>query len=263
MNESTLTQLKILVERVVRPVRATTSRKRKMREELLAHVTAVFEEEAKLHEESVALARMAARFGDVGELTRQFQAAVPARDALACAMESFVGLTMQEPVWRLALRYAVVVGVLCACLLAASILVIGLVSGSWSEWVTLARLPSILAPVWGATFIFVAVFLEHGMRQALFGSGGRSWPRAIAIGLLTWLLVPGLVLAWSIAVSGVFLASLVDTLPLFLTGALAPVALVLTVTALISEIRYINEWANLTLDAGKETLVSPTSSSRS
>ena len=31
MNESTLTQLKIIVERVVRPVRATTPRKRKMR----------------------------------------------------------------------------------------------------------------------------------------------------------------------------------------------------------------------------------------
>jgi hypothetical protein len=262
MNESTLTQLKIIVERAVRPVRATTSRKRKMREELLAHVTAVFEEEAKLHEESVALARMAVRFGDVGELTRQLQAAVPASDALAYSMESFVGFTMQEPVLRRALRYAVVVGVFCACSLAVFILVSGLVIGSWSEWVTLARLPSILAPVWMATLIFVATFLEHGMRQALFGPGGRRWPRAIVIGFLTWLLVPGLVLAWSIALSGQFLASLLDTLPLFLTGALAPIALVITVTALISEIRYINEWANLPLDAGKETLVSPTSSSR-
>ena len=45
MNESTLTQLKIIVERAVRPVRASTSRKRKMREELLAHVSGVFEEE--------------------------------------------------------------------------------------------------------------------------------------------------------------------------------------------------------------------------
>jgi hypothetical protein len=100
MNEPTLTQLKIIVERAVRPVRATTSRKRKMREELLAHVTAVFEEEAKLHEESVALARTAVRFGDVGELTRQLQAAVPASDAPAYFVESFVGLAMQEPVLR-------------------------------------------------------------------------------------------------------------------------------------------------------------------
>ena len=41
MNESTLTQLKIIVERAVRPVRASISRKRKMREELLAHVSGV------------------------------------------------------------------------------------------------------------------------------------------------------------------------------------------------------------------------------
>lgn len=260
MNESTLTQLKIIVERVVHPVRTTTPRKRKMREELLAHVTAVFEEEAKLHEESVALARTAERFGDGDELTRQLQAAVPASDAPAYCAESFVGFATREPVLRRAWRYAVAVGVFCACWLAAFILVIGLISGSWSEWVTLARLPSILAPVWAATLIFVATFLEHGMRQALFGLGGRSWPRAIVIGLLAWLLVPGLVLAWSIAVSGVFLASLLDTLPLFLTGALAPIALVITVTALISEIRYIDEWANLPIDAGKETLGSPMSS---
>jgi hypothetical protein len=253
MNESTLIQLKILVERVVRPVRASTDRKRKMREELLAHVTDVFEEEAKHHEESVALARMAARFGDVGELTRQLQAAVPASDAKGYAVETFVGIATQEPVWRRAWRYAVAVGELCTCLLAVSIVVIGLVSGSWSEWVTLARVPSILAPVWAATLIFVATFLEHGMRHALFGPGGRSWPRAIGIGLLSWLLVPVLVLAWSSAVSGVFLASLLDTLPLFITGALAPVALVLTVTALIPEIRYINEWASLPIGAGTDT----------
>jgi ATP-dependent Clp protease ATP-binding subunit ClpC len=252
MNETTVTQLKIIVERAVRPVRATIARKRKMREELLAHVTAVFEEEAKLHAESVALERMAVRFGDVGELTRQLQDAIPASDALAYSMESFVGFNMQEPVLRRALRYAVAGGVFCTCLLAAFILVIGLVKGSWREWVTLARLPSLLAPVWMATLIFVATFLENGMRQALFGPGGRSWPRAIAIGLLTWLFVPSLVLAWSIAISGVFVASVLDTLPLFLTGALAPVALVIIVTALISEIRYVNEWANLPVNAGKE-----------
>jgi hypothetical protein len=163
-------------------------------------------------------------------------------------VESFVGVATREPVSRRAWRYAVAVGMFGTFYLAVYIPVFGLVTGSWSEWVTLARLPSILAPVWTATLIFVATFLEHGMRQALFGPGGRSWPRAIGIGVLAWLVVPGLVLAWSIAVSGAFLASLLDTLPLFLTGALAPIALVGIVTALISEIRYIDEWATLPVD---------------
>jgi hypothetical protein len=257
MSESTLTQLKIIVERVARPVRATTTRKRRMREELLSHVTAVFEEEAKLHEESVAIARTAARLGDVGELTRQLQAAVPSSDALAYAVESFVGIITQEPVLRRACRYAVMVGMFGTCYLAVFILAFGLVTGSWSEWVTVARLPSILAPVWMTVLIFAATFLEHGMRQALFGSGGRSWPQVIVIGLLTWLLVPGCVLAWSIALGGEFLASLRDTRPLFLTSVLAPIALVVIVSAMISEIRYINEWANLPIDAGNETLETP------
>jgi hypothetical protein len=249
MNESILTQLKMIVERAVRRVRASTTRKRKMREELLAHVTAVFQEETRLGDERAALARTAERFGDPAELTRQLQAAVPASDAPACFVESLVGFPMQGPVLRRALRYASLVGIFCACLLAAFILV----DGQWSEWVTLARLPSILAPVWMASLIFFATFLEHGMRQALFGPGGRRWPRALVIGVLSWLLVPSLVLAWSIAVSGVFVASLLDTLPLFLTSLLAPIALVIVVAACISEIRYLEEWASLPIDSGKET----------
>ena len=65
MNESTLTQLKIIVERAVRPVEASIARKRKMREELLAHVVGVFEEEStKLADERTALERTALRFGN-------------------------------------------------------------------------------------------------------------------------------------------------------------------------------------------------------
>src|SRR5580704_13914544 len=80
MNESTLTQLKIIVERAVRPVRASTSRKRKMREELLAHVCDVYDEEAKLGDEQTALARTQERFGQAAELTGQLQASVPRGD---------------------------------------------------------------------------------------------------------------------------------------------------------------------------------------
>src|SRR5207302_2784555 len=81
MNESDLTRLKIIVERAVRPVRASTSRKRKMREELLAHVSGVFEEEsAKLGDDHAALERTALRFGNPTEVTSQLQESVPASD---------------------------------------------------------------------------------------------------------------------------------------------------------------------------------------
>ena len=45
MSDSALLKLIIIVERVVRPVHAALARKKKMREELLAHVAGVFDDE--------------------------------------------------------------------------------------------------------------------------------------------------------------------------------------------------------------------------
>ncbi len=45
MTDATLKELKVVVERAVQPIRATMARKRQMREELLAHLVSVFEQE--------------------------------------------------------------------------------------------------------------------------------------------------------------------------------------------------------------------------
>ena len=45
MNDPVLNQLEVIVERVVRPVRASSFRKQTMREEMLAHVSSVYEDE--------------------------------------------------------------------------------------------------------------------------------------------------------------------------------------------------------------------------
>ena len=102
MNEPTLTQRKIIVERAVRPVRASTARKRKMREELLAHVVGVFEEEARLGDEQAALARTQERFGQAAELTGQLQASVPRADRIGRFAEDLVGYGSGESALRLA-----------------------------------------------------------------------------------------------------------------------------------------------------------------
>ena len=88
MNDEMLRELKIVVERAVRPVRASLGCKRPMREELLAHLVAIFEEEAeRLGDERAALDRARQRFGDPEELTAQLQACVPRRDWLARSSE--------------------------------------------------------------------------------------------------------------------------------------------------------------------------------
>ena len=78
MNESIHDQLDAIVGCAIRPVSASASRKRMIREELLAHVTAVFDEElARLGDEQAAVNETARRFGIAAELESQLQASVP------------------------------------------------------------------------------------------------------------------------------------------------------------------------------------------
>jgi hypothetical protein len=71
-------ELMVPVERAVRAVHASAARKRRMRQELLAHLTAIFEEErARGGDEQLALAQAVRRFGDPADLTRDLQASVP------------------------------------------------------------------------------------------------------------------------------------------------------------------------------------------
>src|SRR5262245_27787122 len=146
MNESTLTQMKILVERAVRPLRASAACKRKMREELLAHVVGVFEEEAKLGDEPAALARTQERFGQAAELTGQLQASVPPSDRVERFAENLFGGS-GESVLRLAARFAALCGAAGFVILGIAIL-IHVLRGQGSEWLTVARVPSLFGPPW-------------------------------------------------------------------------------------------------------------------
>jgi ATP-dependent Clp protease ATP-binding subunit ClpC len=229
---------------VVRPVRAGIDRKRKMREELLAHVTAIFEDEATCGDESAALARTAERFGDPAELTRQLQTSVRRRERAAYLVEWFVGDPSRESAARRGLRYAALIWAGCT----VALVVISVMIVRWEEWLTLARLPSWLAPVNLAFLTFCATLLEQGMRQALFGPRGRNWAAAIAIGVATWLLVPTFTFVWVYAFGGAIVATIFDIWLLFLLGSLAPVALVSIVCLCIHEIRYREEWASLKID---------------
>jgi hypothetical protein len=66
------------VERAVRAVHASPARKQRMRQELLAHLTELMEEEkARGSDERQALARALQRFGDPADLSRDLQVSVP------------------------------------------------------------------------------------------------------------------------------------------------------------------------------------------
>ena len=77
-----MNELMVHVERAVRPVRARPARKLKMRQELLAHLAGIYDEElARRGDPAAARAEALRRFGDPAALTRELQDSVPARGA--------------------------------------------------------------------------------------------------------------------------------------------------------------------------------------
>jgi hypothetical protein len=88
--------LRIQVERVVRPIRARYERKDRMREELLAHLTRLYEDElSRTGDPQSATAGAICRFGDPRALSRELQASVPWLERWA-----FVRLPICGPIRR-------------------------------------------------------------------------------------------------------------------------------------------------------------------
>lgn len=73
-----MNELMIHVEKAVRPVRASLNRRLKMREELLAHLQGIYEEERQCLEDHDAAVRAAIeRFGPAHDVSRKLQTSVP------------------------------------------------------------------------------------------------------------------------------------------------------------------------------------------
>jgi hypothetical protein len=183
MNEFSLTQLKIIVERAVRPVRASTLRKREMREELLAHVSGVLEEEsAKLGDDGTALERTALRFGNPAEVTALLQESVPFRDGIR---RLFWEGRPGESTMRTAFRVAWVTGTVNVFSFVVALFAAGW-DGAWPREAVIMCLNGVLAlPV----FLSGLTFSADWMEKALYGPTRRSWLRVGLVAAGSWLFV--------------------------------------------------------------------------
>jgi hypothetical protein len=245
MNDSTRTQLKIIVERAVRPVRASMCHKLKLREELLAHVSAVFEEEeARLDNEQAALERTAQRFGNPAELTGQLQVSVPTSDFLQRFFEG-MALRTDESTLRRAVRFAVVTFFVCAVFLLP---VWSCLFGSWSLSLSVW---SLSLSVWsfsclfGPPMVFFFVVSSDSMRQALYG---RLWRRAAVVAAASSFLIPGVTFGLLLTFSGDVRSSLTDVLPLLPAAVLTPVFFVVPVYCFAADFRSHREWMSLQIN---------------
>ena len=173
IDDTTLALMKI-VERAVRPVRANTIRKRKIRDELLAHLTAIYDEElTRLDDPALAVAAAAKRFGDPTELTDELQQTVPRRERLENRLESWFGWHAPETATRWMLRMALQLGFLMLgmCLL---VLVVAQRELGWSYSLLMAIRPVIAFAVVLPISIAVSGISYYKMRDHHFGVFGSQ-----------------------------------------------------------------------------------------
>jgi hypothetical protein len=243
MNDYTLTQLKILVERVVRPVRASMARKRKMREELLAHVEGVFEDEsANLGDERAAMERTALRFGNPTEVTNQLQETVPARDAVRRYWEGKPG----EPVWRTAIRVAWVSGTF-ALVVAVFVLAPTTVRSvvEWAPETLILCLCAVLAiPAWLSGLVVLTSFME----KALYGPAGRSWLKVALLFAGSWLFMLLWFVAWSWPFWSALWASRNPNAIVLAGFVIVPLHACTFAQSSLVRRRYYEEWERLPID---------------
>lgn len=245
MNDVILKELKIVVERAVRPVRATLARKRKMREELLAHLMAIFEEEMqKAGGERAALDQAKRRFGNPKELTTQLQQSVPRWDRISFIVEDFLCFRVGESALRHAARVAVLPWMWCpvVCLLVP---LVSLIRGRGYE-ISRMMFTLVAAGALVSGIVLILTLSVHGVRNRLYCEvSRRSIPLAMVQGVLSALLLPigAFLLSWT--ASNDVASAFAHSRLLWCFSLLVPILLVLIARGIEKDRRYQEEWKRL------------------
>ncbi len=172
-------ELKKHVEKAVRPVRTWRDRKLKMREELLAHLTGIYDEEfTRLNDHDAAAQAAIERFGSAEEISRNLQASIPWRVQIVWYIfgGDHENTIWQATLWacRLALLTMIVAGI--------PWVVMRVVSGDWQ--------PAEATKLWFLFTLYGFAMLATEIRFLAYHCGflgtALSVPRSIVWGFLTW-----------------------------------------------------------------------------
>ncbi len=180
-DEVLISQMKI-VERVVRPLLASNARKRKIRDELLIHLSATYDEELARHNDPfAALAAAGKRFGSPAELTAELQATVPWIEQAEARLEPIFGWRAPETALRWMVRMGFQMGLLMAIACAAAS-IFALREFGWTSNVWLAIRPLVASMIVLPLSVAMSGFCHFKMRDHIFGVFGsrKSWGQAIA-----------------------------------------------------------------------------------
>lgn len=249
MTTASQTALKVIVERAARPVQATHERKKRMREELLSHVTEVFEEElAVSSNEAAAVAAAERRFGDPMVVAAELQRTVPVYDRPLFAIERITAERPGESVLRRAFRWAAFVGMANAVSIGLFALPVSLASDLQTDQLSVALwlLLAIACASFCLTFVFV--LLANLLAKYFFEAKSRSIAFAGLSALLS-MIVPCVV---AVAIYLFFSGDLQTSVDMLSVSAawlpVIPILLFVATGKFCQERAYRREWALLPLN---------------
>ncbi len=190
------------VERIVRPIQAMDERKDRMREELLAHLIASFEERRKTQaDESLARKEAIASMGDPAQLRSELQAAISLGHRAKARFERLFNWHAPEPAWKYTLRVGLFTGSSILLLLPLMILPV-----AWQGNVSVLEVLRLLAPLAALIGLnaFALGYFYFKMRDSLLGAFGtrRSWARAACYVVASSLVVEASLLFYLWSVTG-------------------------------------------------------------
>lgn len=185
----------VTVERAVRPVQAGPKKLLRMREELLAHLTSIYEEElVRLGDGSAAQAEAIRRFGDSAALTVELQQSVGWGDRMDARLNRLYGWHPGESAVRYSARLALMLALVVLPWLPLTLVAAGLRRPQDETVPTTAALLRLFGGVlvFSSLIMFVLSLLSISIRDAMFGAFGtpKSWRRVVVLAGLSVLAFP-------------------------------------------------------------------------
>lgn len=204
--------LKIHVERIVRPIRASVKRKNRMREELLAHLIAGYKDERKeMGSDEEAIEQVIERLGAVEAVRRDLETTVPKLESIGCirilpGMDAILRNEKRsgESTWRYAARGATYIAVfLTPVIIIASAGSVAVEIHEGMAWKvslnklieTLPLVTGLLACLWVSFFVPYVLFDRIGIRARCSPESGTPAMVKACIDTGLWLFIVALFFA--------------------------------------------------------------------
>ena len=248
MNDTTHKALMVEVERAVRPVQASQARKLRMREELLAHLTTIFEDEAaRCGDEQAALDQARKRFGDPRELAKELQQTVPISNRIHYLIHYLLEITgfriSDSPLMFVVKGLLWTMSILA---ITAPLLLIALnFQGKTAEFGMREIIVVKMSVIIMGSMILGVIFLGR-LYKTFFAEGLRRFGARAAIDILISLCAfPLLAFINYIVLTGDLSASLAQARFACIFAPVAPVIFLLLVRQHALEMRAQEKWSNL------------------